>query len=265
MSPLKLAIFALNRILLASLLGLGIPAAKATPIPFANGMLEGVFRTYDRHFENGVVTLIPKHEYVLGVEFIPGVPESFTNPAAPHSYSAVMIPPPPLAFAKDLSPNGVGNPLGGWILGGPGTLGDACDASTIPTARPVFLEVGLIAARGNCTFDQKWTNMEGAGWGAGILVNNVPGALNFLGGITSAHTIPFVLITQEAGELLRQGSTIEGPTIGTGHGSPVFDMAVTWTPNPTAVPEPGSLALLILGLVYLAVAGRRRLTLTARA
>ena len=258
--------------------------ATAAPIPFQGGVLDGSFIVYDLTYPDAtsLPTLTVRHSYQIGTDFMTGIPDSYQDPQHPQPYHAAAVTNPPLnafvasALTRALpadAPNDVVIRLFGWYnftldvvnfqpVHVVRSLDDACDASSMPPAQPyIFDRAGLIAARGHCTFDTKWTNIEDAGFDAGIIVNNVPGQVFGFAGITSSHNIPLILVSEDVGNDLRDGSlqTFVGdaatPTR-TFQYPAVFSIEISWTPN--VVAEPATISLLSIGLLGLGLRSSRR-------
>jgi hypothetical protein len=247
------------------------PRATAAPMLLYGGTLDATLRLYDyQHTDDFSVGFrILRAEYELGVDFMPAVPLSNQLDGVPYtgcvdypfSFNA--------AFFGPCGGNATALTSSGFQDSSP--LQDGCS--------PPYYNPGkvVIVVRGNCTFSERWQELEGAGYIGVLVQNNAPGILT--GGIgllppppgTTEPTIPFMLITQEVANELRGGSF--GYDLSFSRDPyryfPIVQMYVTWTPltnpdleNPPldpgivnsnqppdavpAVPEPGSLTLLLL-------------------
>ena len=224
---------------------LALPAS-ATPIEFGGGLLDGVLRTYQLAVSpsNLLYDVVPLREYVLGVDFFPGVPLSVQNGSTPYSrcvqhginYAALNSPPPCLSFFFPVT----------TLPFGAGDLGDGCTfiagVPESPPGRPIMVE------RGGCTFRDKWAFAESQGWGGVMVVNDAPGPVGAVGLIpdplSPEPTIAFMRLTQSVGEQIRADWAISLVAV---------EMQVHWTPR--AAPEPATLAL--LGVAAAAALRRR--------
>ena len=227
-------------------LALAVPAS-ATPIEFGGGLLDGVLRTYRLHESpvNFLYDVVPLRNYVLGLDFYPGVPLSVQNGTLPYSrcvqhginYAALNNPLPCLSFFFHWT----------TLPFGEGDLRDGCTAigPESPPGRPLMVE------RGNCTFREKWAIAESQGWGGVLVVNDAPGPVGAVGLIPDPSSpepaIAFMRLTQPVGDQIRADWEA---------GILALEMQVHWTPKVSA-PEPATLMLLSVGLAA-AVRRRRR-------
>ena len=101
----------------------------------------------------------------------------------------------------------------------------------------------MVARGGPCGFSDKWAFAQSQGWGGIMVVNNAPGPVDVAGLIPLPvePTIAFMRLTQAVGDQILSDWRAPG-------GPVVIEMSVTWTPNPTALPEPGTLLLVAAGL-----------------
>jgi len=225
--------------------------AAATPIDAYGGTLDATLRFFDVQSTEdlSVQILLLRREYVLGVDFMPGVPLSFQQQSIPYT-----------ACAEEL----------GGILGRactsllevlPASLNPGCDAGLpgfdIPVPRTAML------VRGTCAFLTKWENAEAGGYSGVLLENNNPGPPIpiGLGPSTNEPTIPFFMITQDVANEIRTGSRryfFDGSLapFPFDRFDPIIQMQVTWTPRATPLdpaPEPPSIVLMALGGTFIAV------------
>src|SRR5262245_22892556 len=166
--------------------------ASAAPIPFHDGLLDGVLRTY----MPGGGQLVVEHDYILGTDFFPAVPLSFLNTATPYSRCPTS---PALSdclvfvlqvVTSDGSPDTPGH-----------DLSDGCSGLT-----QGFQTVPIMVERGNCTFSDKWALAESRLWGGVLVANDAPGPVTEVGILPDPNfepTIPFMRITQAVGDEIR--------------------------------------------------------------
>ena len=245
--------------------------AIASPIQLYGGTLDATLRFYDvQHTDDFSVNFrILRAEYELGVDFTPAVPLSNQLGAVPYT-GCVQHP-----FSAHTPFFG---PCGGLAIAltSSGFFFDTTplrDGCAPPYPNPGRVAIVL---RGNCSFSERWQELEGAGYVGVLVENNVPGLLAGIGLVpvpsgTTEPTIPFMLITQEVANELRTGS--RGYDLSFSRDAytyyPIIQMSVTWTPltnpdldNPPldpgivnsnqppdavpGVPEPGALTLMLL-------------------
>lgn len=264
MKPLRL--FALVFLVL-------VTRAEAAPIQAYGGWLDATFRVYDYGYKeiNGQTFFYPnelRRDFVLGVDFYPGVPFAFTSTGTDYSVcidsSNSLIPEcknSMLPWTTAYTPGGNVTP---GIFGDPATqtpLADGCD----PLGNSFSNHPLLIVARGGCSFLQKWQVAQNGGWG-GVLVAETdpasPVAGSAFGASLDVFTVPFLRVTSEVAGEIRRGSTFPDDQTGT-RGIPWLEIEVSWSltpPPPPPVPEPSSLVLAGIGLTLAA----RRLRRTRR-
>jgi hypothetical protein len=249
--------------------------ASAAPIQLYGGTLDATLRFFDYQHTDDYSSgfRILREEYELGVDFIAAVPLSNQQNLVPYT-GCVQATGPNTAF---LGPCGAQ----AAALTSVPSINDYSDdpAQLTPLAdgcSPPYNYTGKIVMvlRGNCSFSERWQELEGAGYLGVLVENNGPGLLAGLGLVpvpagTTEPTIPFFLITAEVADELRSGSRGYNLSFqGDGHRYlPILQMRVTWTPTipdigpppfdpeidssdgrPDAVPEPGTLALMMLGI-----------------
>ena len=246
----------LLRVLLSTGIVLALTStASAAPIPFNGGLLDGVLRTYRLVQPTtfpGLVDPVILRDYTLGTDFYPAVPLSFLNSDTPYSrcvqdginYAVLNNPPPCLSFFFQVTTE----------LFGQGELRDGCtfiaSVPDSPPGRPIMV------ARGVCSFSQKWEFAESQGWGGVMVVNDAAGPVAPFAIVPNPNfepTIAFMRLTKDVGDQIRADWNA---------GTLAVEMSVSWTPNPvtTAAPEPGTLALMAVGLAAGHRWRRRRVT-----
>jgi hypothetical protein len=279
------------RAVVFAIAALSSSAAWASPIQLYGGTLDGTLRFFDfQHTDDYSVNFrILRREYELGVDFMPAVPLSNQQNGVPYTGCAQ----PTFSFqAAFFGPCGAN----ARVLTNPPSIYDYGDVPAQLTAlsdgcSPPYYNPGkvVIVARGNCSFSERWQELEGAGYTGVLLQNNVPGILTSGIGLlpvpagTTEPTIPFMMITQEVANELRSGSRGYDLSFN-GDGRlylPIIQMYVTWTPltnpdteNPPldlgigdssqpptlvpAAPEPASLTLTLLAGTMCGVRGVKR-------
>ena len=126
---------------------------------------------------------------------------------------------PPATFGPDLPTEGITANL---ILANDG-VGDEYDLCSGPTnAAEIDGNIALVR-RGSCNFINKVAFAQNAGAVAVIVVNNVPGAVIAMGGVSSGINIPSIMVNQSDGEsfisALEDGQTMEVTLTGIGGAS----------------------------------------------
>ena len=247
-------------------------SADAVPIQAYGGWLDATFRVYDYGLQeidgqNFLVPNVLRREFVLGVDYFPGVPLPHTQNGL--DYEACINNTNP--FLNACTGNAVPRVVG-WDPGNgfapSGTFGDPATQLALtdgcsPLSNPFSNDPVLIVARGNCTFAEKWASAENGGWG-GVLVANAPGdpvAAVGLGPGTPDFVTPMLRVTADVAAEVRRGSAFPDGVGGGGVGIPFIYVHVTWslTEPPQPVPEPSSLALLGIAIAGLAFSHRRKL------
>jgi hypothetical protein len=245
--------------------------AAATPIDAYGGTLDATLRFFDVQSTEDfrVQILLLRREYVLGVDFIPGVPLSFQQQQIPYTACAEELGGINGKACTSLldvliDPNGTGGSILGDNPANLATLNLGCDAG--------FFEVvprTVMLARGTCSFLTKWENAVAGGYSGVLLENNNPGPPIpiGLGPSTNEPTIPFFMITQDVANEIRTGSRryfFDGSLapFPFDRFDPIIQMQVTWTPRATPLdpaPEPPSIVLMALGGTFIAVRRCRKL------
>src|SRR5262245_32192959 len=151
-------------VLFLSLCGIA-QVVSAAPIQAYGGWLDGTLRTYDTFVgSSGFQELIIRHEYVLGVDFYPGVPLSFTQSGTDYVGCAGSNECLSQALPWTTAWAPTQFPIPSGTIGDPASqtpLTDGCSQLLNDFSdRPV-----LMVARGTCTFLQKWQSAEHGGWG----------------------------------------------------------------------------------------------------
>jgi hypothetical protein len=279
------------RVVVFAIAALSSSVAWAAPIQLYGGTLDGTLRFFDfQHTDDyGVNFRILRREYELGVDFMPAVPLSNQQGSVPYTGCAQP------RFAGGAAFYGPCGTQAAALTTSPSIF----DYSDVPAqltplsdgCSPPYPYPGnvAIAVRGNCSFSERWQELEGAGYTGVLLQNNVPGILASGIGLlpvpagTTEPTIPFMMITQEVANELRSGSRGYDLSFN-GDGRryfPIIQMYVTWTPltnpdleNPPldpgiggssqpptlvpAAPEPASLTLTLLAGALCGVRGVKR-------
>jgi hypothetical protein len=245
---------------LAIMLTLCTPA-KAVPIPFNGGMLDGTLKYYsvaigETNQAGGFVItgFNLGREYVLGTDFFPAVPPQFLRDRLPYSactegrWGSIGFPCVAQAFSDLTSPFELVAPL----VDGCGPISPGFPFTFI-----------AIVARGNCAFANKWNNAETGGAGGILVAETDPNAL--IGGIAFPDpflpvlTIPFMRVTAQVEIDLRDPSDIiQDGVLLLNADSPFVEMRVSWTPDVESIPEPASLALLMIGVAAVATLRRQK-------
>lgn len=258
--------------------------AIASPIQLYGGTLDGTLRFFDfQHTDDYSVNFrILRKEYVLGVDFMPAVPLSNQLGGVPYTGCAQPMFPSQATFYGPCGATATALTSSPSIFDYsdiPAQLTPLSDGCSPPYFNPGHV---AIVVRGNCSFSERWQELEGARYNGVLLQNNVPGLLT--GGLgllphppgTTEPTIPFMLITQEVANELRSGS--RGYDLSFNRDPhryyPMIQMRVTWTPltnpdtenppldpgigdsnepPPRAVPEPGSLTFILFGVALCSV------------
>ena len=258
--------------------------ASAAPIQLYGGTLDATFRFFDfQHTDDYSVNFrILRAEYELGVDFMAAVPLSNQQNLVPYTGCVQQLAIFNPAFFGPCGAQATAVPIVPSISDygdDPALLSPLSDGCQPPYWNPGKV---AIVIRGNCSFSERWQELEAARYLGVLVENNGPGILaNGIGLLpvpagTTEPTIPFFLITPEVADELRSGSkgyNLSFQPDGNRY-FPIVQMRVTWTPNvpdigpppfdpdidesdegPDQVPEPGSLALTMLAVAT--YAGRR--------
>jgi hypothetical protein len=239
--------------------------ASAAPIQAYGGWLDGTLRVFDFvETTPGSIEMVVRREYVLGVDFFPGVPLSFTQSGTDYVGCAGSF----TTCVEQVMPWTTAFTPGGRVFPPPGTFGDPASQTPLTDGCPSLQNQGtlfsgnpvLMVARGNCTFTQKWQTAQFGGWGGSLVVDGPDDTLAGVGLIPTADEptlIPLFRITAATAADIRRGAAFV--TV------PRVEMRVSWTQTPPQpVPEPSSLTLCAIGTMLIAVRRRRRVRAQVR-